>query len=312
MSNVKNKANAKGRKAAPGTIRVKQKISLTPYLLLLPWFIGITVFRIYPLILSFWYSLLDIHFLTRQQTFIGFENYRHAFQNSFIFWPSVAATFRYVLIGTPLVLIVAFFVAFVLNFKLKAINLFRTAYYVPSILGGNVAVSVLWNQVFAPAGPVNTVLGVFGVDPIPWRTTETFAPFMLILLSAWQFGSVMIIFLAGLQNVSPSLYEAASIEGASRTRQLFKITIPIVTPMILFNTVNVLVRHFQEFNSAWLITGGGPNGATRFLNIYIFQAFGGANNFGYASALTWILLSMIGILSIILFQSQKHWVHYND
>jgi oligogalacturonide transport system permease protein len=312
MATANNKTEAKGQNSAPNAIRIKRKISLTPYLLLLPWFIGITVFRIYPLIMSFFYSLMDFPLIIGDPTFVGLDNYRRAFQTSPVFWPSMAATARYVLIGTPLVLIMAFFIAFVLNFKLKAINLFRTAYYIPSILGGNVAVAILWQQVFSPGGPINTVLGLFGVDPVFWLTTEAFAPFMLILLSGWQFGSTMLIFLAALQNVSPSLYEAASIEGASKIRQLFTITLPIITPMVLFNAVNVLVRHFQEFNSAFLITGGGPNLSTNFLNMYIFDQAFSRMNFGYASALTWILLAMIGVISIVLFKSSSHWVHYND
>jgi oligogalacturonide transport system permease protein len=264
------------------------------------------------MILSFWYSLLDYRLLGDSPQFIGLENYRRIFFDDPVFRSSIEATLRYVLIGTPMVLIAAFFIAFVLNFKLKGVNLFRTAYYIPSILGGNVAVAILWAQLFRPAGPINVILYRMGMDPVFWLTDRTYTPFMLIFLSAWQFGSVMLIFLAALQNVSPTLYEAASIDGARRFRQLFSITLPIITPVLLFNTVNVLLRHFQEFNSAFLITGGGPNYATYFLNIYIFEMAFQRMQFGYASALTWVLLAMIGVLTIILFFSSKYWVHYND
>lgn len=289
----------------------KSKINFTPYILLTPWFIGILVFRLYPILTSFRYSLMDYQMLGTPR-FIGLENYRNILFNDAVFIRSFVATARYVLIGTPIILITAFFIAFVLNFKLKGVNLFRTAYYIPSILGGNVAVSILWTMLFNVNGPVNMVLGFFGVEPIFWTTNETFAVYTLILLSAWQFGSTMLIFLAALQNVSPSLYEAAAIDGAKKLRVLFSITVPIITPVLLFNTVNVLVRGFQEFNSAFLITRGGPNQSTYLLNLYIYETAFVRGNYGYASALTWILLLCISVLTGILFASSKYWIHYND
>lgn len=301
--------------------KVRQHIPLAPYLFLIPWFFGIAIFRIYPLFRSGWESVHNFNPILRAQghpnagQFVGFQHYIHLFTTDTVFWDSVRATLQYVLIGTPAVLVTALFIAYVLNFNLKGVNFFRTAYYVPSILGGNVAVSILWRQMFAPNGLINAILGALGVEPILWLIDPTFTPFTLIFLSAWQFGSVMLIFLAALQNVSPSLYEAASIDGARKFRQFISITIPIITPMILFNTVNVLLRHFQEFNAAFLIpdSPGGPLNATRFLNLYIYQiAFTGTPDFGLASALTWILLLVIGSLSAIIFFSSKHWVHYND
>jgi len=210
------------------------------------------------------------------------------------------------------VVIVAFFVAFILNFKLKGVNFFRTMYYIPSILGGNVAVSILWTMLFNVNGPVNLVLGAFGIEAINWIKDPTFAVFTLIILKAWQFGSTMLIFLSALQGVSQSLYEAASLDGASKVRQLFSITVPIITPVILFNAVNVLVKAFQEFNSAYLITKGGPNNATYFLNLYIYEEAFKNGNYGYASALTWILLLIIGVLTAIVFKTSNNWVYYND
>jgi oligogalacturonide transport system permease protein len=292
---------------------------LTPYILLLPWFIGIGLFRLYPILISFWYSLHDVSLLGGeglQTEWVGLNNfYRLLFgggPTSEHFWDSVRATLFYVLLGTPAVLVSAFFIAFILNFKLKGVNLFRTAYYIPSILGGNVAVAIIWRNLFASHGPVNAVLSVFGVEPFSWLTSPTFAPFTLIFLSAWQFGSVMLIFLAALQNVSPTLYEAASIDGARKWRQLFSITLPIITPVLLFNTVNVLIRHFQDFNAGFLITERGPSRATEFLNIMIYDFAFRRLQFGMASAITLLLLAAIGILTMILFFSSKYWVHYSD
>ena len=292
---------------------------IAPYVLLLPWFIGMGVFRVFPIFHSFWISLRRYHPVVGDLGFVGLENYRRILLPQYaehgigaIFRSSAVATLRYVLIGTPMVLVAAFFIAFILNFKLKGVNLFRTAYYVPSILGGNVAVAILWAQVFSNNGLINSILGAVGIEPIFWLTNPTFAPFTLIFLSAWQFGSVMLIFLAALQNVSPSLYEAATMDGASKIRQLFTITLPIISPVLMFNTINVLLRHFQEFNAAYLITRRGPMNATYFLNVLIYDQAFQAGQFGIASALTWIMLAAIGLLTAILFMSSKYWVHYND
>jgi len=287
------------------------KKSLMPYFLIAPWVIGFVVFKAYPIVISLWYSLMEYPILGTPE-FVGFRNYVEIFTIDPVFKASMAGTLKYVLLGAPAVLVVSFFVAYVLNFKLKGVNLFRTAYYIPSILGGNVAVSILWSMLFSNNGPVNTILGIFGIEPIYWTSSATWAVVTLILLKTWQFGSTMLIFLAALQNVSISLYEASSLEGASKMRQLFSITLPIITPMVLFNAVNVLVKAFQEFNSAYLITKGGPNNATYFLNLFIYDQAFMNGNYGYASALTWILLIMIAILTLAAFSSSKYWVHYND
>lgn len=289
----------------------KEKKNYLPYILLTPWLFGFVVFKAYPILATFYYSLLKKTTIGKS-TFIGLGNYVKIFTEDETFRISMLATLKYVLIGTPMVLIAAFFIAFLLNFKLKGVNFFRTLYYIPSILGGNVAVSILWTMLFGLNGPVNNILGVFGMAPIHWLTDEKFAIFTLIFLKTWQFGSTMLIFLAALQNVSASLYEAAALDGATKTRMLFSITLPVITPMLLFNTVNVLVKAFQEFNSAYLITKTGPNGSTYFLNVYIYEHAFAKNNLGYASALTCILLVIIGILTASVFSSSKYWVHYND
>ena len=284
------------------------------YCMLMPWIIGFLVFKVYPIIISFYYSLLEYPILGDPE-FVGLQNYLEIFTKDDTFTASFFATIKYVLIGTPAVIIVSFAVAAILNFKLKGVNFFRTAYYIPSILGGNVAVSILWTMLFDVNGPVNIVLSVFtlGNDvAINWTKDPKFAIFTLIILKTWQFGSTMLIFLSALQGVSKTVYEAAEMDGASKIRQLFNITVPIITPVILFNAVNVLVKAFQEFNSAYLITKGGPNKTTYFLNLYIYDQAFQNGNYGYASALTWILLVIIGIFTVIIFKSSDRWVFYND
>ncbi len=295
----------------------KKKVDYLPYILLAPWFIGFIAFKVYPIIISFYYSFLDYPILAGvlpglEPEFIGFQNYIQIFTKDETFSRSIVATLKYVFIATPMVLCSAFFIAFILNFKLKGVNIFRTAYYIPSILGGNVAVSILWTMLFNVNGPINMVLTAFGMEPINWLRDPKYAIYTLILLKVWQFGSTMLIFLAALQNVSKSLYEAAAIDGATKIRMLFSITLPIITPVFLFNTVNVLVKAFQEFNSAYLITQGGPNKSTYFLNVYIYDSAFINGEYGYASALTWILLIIIGILTATVFSSSKYWVYYND
>ena len=284
------------------------------YCMLMPWIIGFLVFKVYPIIISFYYSLLEYPILGDPE-FVGLQNYLEIFTKDDTFTASFFATIKYVLIGTPAVIIVSFAVAAILNFKLKGVNFFRTAYYIPSILGGNVAVSILLTMLFDVNGPVNMVLSVFtlGNDvAINWTKDPKFAIFTLIILKTWQFGSTMLIFLSALQGVSKTVYEAAEMDGASKIRQLFNITVPIITPVILFNAVNVLVKAFQEFNSAYLITKGGPNKTTYFLNLYIYDQAFQNGNYGYASALTWILLVIIGIFTVIIFKSSDRWVFYND
>ncbi|MFB8634050.1 carbohydrate ABC transporter permease [Enterococcus gallinarum] len=284
------------------------------YCMLMPWIIGFLVFKVYPIIISFYYSLLEYPILGDPE-FVGLQNYLEIFTKDDTFTASFFATIKYVLIGTPAVIIVSFAVAAILNFKLKGVNFFRTAYYIPSILGGNVAVSILWTMLFDVNGPVNMVLSVFtlGNDvAINWTKDPKFAIFTLIILKTWQFGSTMLIFLSALQGVSKTVYEAAEMDGASKIRQLFNITVPIITPVILFNAVNVLVKAFQEFNSAYLITKGEPNKTTYFLNLYIYDQAFQNGNYGYASALTWILLVIIGIFTVIIFKSSDRWVFYND
>lgn len=291
-----------------------KKTNWTIYLMLLPWIIGFVVFKVYPIVVSFYYSLLEYPILG-DPTFIGLQNYIEIFTKDDTFTASFFATIKYVLIGTPAVVLVSFAVAAILNFKLKGVNFFRTAYYIPSILGGNVAVSILWSMLFDVNGPVNTILSVFtfgGEVAINWTKDPKFAVFTLIILKTWQFGSTMLIFLSALQGVSKTVYEAAEMDGASKLRQLFSITVPIITPVILFNAVNVLVKAFQEFNSAYLITKGGPNKTTYFLNLYIYDQAFQNGNYGYASALTWILVVIIGIFTVIIFKSSNKWVFYND
>ncbi|TCK87988.1 oligogalacturonide transport system permease protein [Natranaerovirga hydrolytica] len=286
---------------------------IAPYIFLIPWVIGMLIFRLYPFANSLRLSFMRYRLMSPNNRFIGLDNYIRMFTTDRTFKLSLEATLKYVLLTVPLVLVFSLFVAFVLNFKLKFINFFRTAYYIPSILGGNVAIVTLWQFLFETRGLINTLITSLGGTPVRWYTDPNLAMLVMSLLRAWQFGSTMVIFLAALQNVPKSLYEAGAIDGASKLRMFFAITIPIITPVILFNFVMRTVNAFQEFNSSYLITQGGPNYATYLLNVYIYEtAFRRNLNMGYASALSWVLFVLIMILTAIVFRSSKYWVHYSD
>lgn len=278
-----------------------------------PWIIGFIVLTLWPIVSSFYYSLTDYSLARVGQTpdFLGLQNYINLFKDT-TFTDSLKATFIYTIFTVPLQLGFALFVAFILNFKLKAINFYRTAYYIPSILGGNVAVGVLWRSMFQPEGLVNTFLGTVGIHPVDWLSTPTGAMTVLVILKVWQFGSSMLIFLAALKEVPEELYESASLDGASKTKQFFTITMPLITPTIFFNLVMQLNNAFQEFNGPYIVTGRGPLNSTYLTSMFIYDKAFKEFDMGYASAASWVLFAIIVSMTVILFASQRKWVYYSD
>lgn len=307
MENVKKSTNVIGKQE-----KVKKKFKFnSAYLYILPWFIGFLVFKLNPffnaLLLSF-----QQNNLIREPKWVKLQNYQQLLFEDELFKTSLIVTFKYVFLTVPLVLVFALFIAYILNFKIKGVNFFRTAYYIPSILGGSVAVSIVWKFIFGNDGVINAMLDMVGLEPVMWLTDTRYALIVLSLLKAWQFGSVMVIFLSALQNVPQSLYEAASIDGAGKWRSFFTITVPMITPVILFNAVQLLVKSFQEFNSAYLISDGGPLNSTYLLNLFIYKNAFSSFKMGYASAASWIMFIIIMALTAVVFRSSNYWVHYND
>ncbi|MGL5041951.1 MAG: carbohydrate ABC transporter permease [Culicoidibacterales bacterium] len=288
----------------------KKKIS-PAYYFLIPWVIGFLVFKLYPAVMTVYYSLTNYN-IAKSPKFIGFDNYKELFTTDPVFIQSLMATFKYVLITVPLALVFGLFIAYILNFKLKGVKLFRTAYYIPSILGANVAIAVLWKALFGNDGLVNSFLGLFNIAAIPWLTSPDTAIITLSILRLWQFGSMMVIFLAALQAVSPSLYEAARIDGASKWAQFTKITIPIISPVILFNGIMALIGAFQEFNAPYIITKGGPLNSTYFLNMYVFDTVFLKFRMGFGSAIAMVLVIIIAIFTAIVFKLSSKSVFYSD
>lgn len=274
-----------------------------------PYVIGLFLFIAFPFVASFYLSFTDYDLLSNPE-WVGTDNYERLFTRDRTFDRSLRVTLIYVFSTVPLKLIFALFIAVVLNYRLRAINLFRTAYYVPSILGGSVAIAVLWRYIFADTGLVNMIIAGLGGEPINWFGVPQNALFTITLLRCWQFGSAMVIFLAALQSVDKSLYEAAAIDGAGPWRMFRFITLPLITPVIFFNLIMQTVQAFQEFNGPYIITQGGPLRSTYLLPLYIYDEAFESFDMGYASAIAWVLFAIIMVLTLIAFWSSKKWVFY--
>jgi len=280
------------------------------FLFVLPFVLGVLGFKLFPFVMSFALSFTQYDVINPPE-FIGMENYKELFGADPLFRKSLGVTMLFALLAVPMRVGFALFIAHVLNFKMRGINFFRSAFYLPSILGGSIAVAVLWRFIFSQKGLVNLVLAKVGIDPISWLADEHFSMWTIVLLFTWQFGSACVIFLAALQNVPISLYEAAEIDGASKRQQFFRITVPLITPVIFFNIVMQLVHAFQEFNGPYMITEGGPLQSTYVLALYIYDQSFRFFNLGYGAALSWVLFALVALMSGISFWSSKYWVFYS-
>jgi multiple sugar transport system permease protein len=202
----------------------------------------------------------------------------------------------------------------VLNRGIAGLPLYRAIFYLPSLLGSSVAIAVLWGQLFAADGLVNAVLGHFGYAGPSWISNPRYSLYTLVLLSVWQFGSPMIIFLAGLRQMPRDVYEAASIDGASKLRQFFRITLPLLSPVIFFNAIVQTIDAFRAFTPAFVISGGsgGPINSTLFYTLYLYQEAFGNFRMGYASALAWVLMIIIALFTVFSFLTSRYWVYYDE
>lgn len=281
------------------------------FILILPWLIGFCIFKLYPFVSSLVYSFTDYDLFKGVQNVVGFQNYIDAFTKAKNV-KALKVTFTYAFMTVPLKLIFALFIAYILNFKIKGVGLFRTAYYVPSILGGSVAIAVLWKALFKNDGVINTILAMLGFESINFLADKNWALFIICLLRVWQFGSAMVLFLAALKGVPEDLYEAASIDGATKGRQFLSITIPLISPVIFYNLVTQLVQAFQEFNGPYIITNGGPRNATTLISVIVYNTAFKDYKVGMSSAMAWVMFVIVMVLTVIAFVSQKKWVYYSD
>ena len=300
-------AHARGRSAA-------RRRDLVGYAFLAPWLIGFLCFSLGPVLASLYLSFTKFDLLTPAR-WVGTDNYVRMFSADPRFWQAMKVTFSYMAMEVPLKLAFALAVAVALDKAVRAGALYRALFYVPSLLGGSVAIAVLWRQIFEGNGTLNQVLlWLFGYQGPSWISTPDTAIYTLVLLAVWQFGSPMIIFLAGLRQVPQDLYEAASMDGAGPWRQFRKITLPMLAPVIFFNMVLQIIEGFKAFTPAYVISGGtgGPIDSTLFYTLYLYQEAFSYFRMGYASALAWVLLLVIGLFTGISFLTSKYWVYYED
>jgi len=305
---------------SPAKLRPKSAASrffahnLHGYLFLLPWLIGFLGLTLGPALISLYLSFTDFDLLSDPQ-WIGLQNYVRIATADPKFAASMTVTFTYVLLSVPLKLAFALAVAVVLNKGIQGLSIYRALFYLPSLLGASVAVAVLWRQLFAGDGLVNrVVMLVFGVQGPSWISDPNYSLYTLVALSIWQFGSPMIIFLAGLRQIPQDVYEAAELDGASRARRFFKITLPLLSPVIFFNAVVQTIEAFKAFTPAFIISEGtgGPVDSTLFYTLYLYQEAFAYFRMGYASALAWILVVIIGIFTAFSFLTSRYWVHYDE
>ncbi|NJP41770.1 sugar ABC transporter permease [Oscillospiraceae bacterium HV4-5-C5C] len=288
-----------------------KKRSRMGYIYILPWLLGLLIFQLYPLIASFAYSFTEYR-VTGSPKFIGLSNYLTILKNDDLFWQSLAVTFKYVLMAVPLKIIFALFVAIILSQKLRGINWYRTAYYIPSIFGGSVAVSILWRFLFMEDGLVNRILAQLNIPSVPWLSSPHVALLTLVFLSVWQFGSSMVLFLAALKQVPEDLYEAARIDGASRRHIFWHITLPMISPILSFNVLMQMINGFQDFTGSFVITGGGPLHSTYMIALKLYNDAFAHFKMGYASALSWILFLIIFLITAVFFKFTSAAVYYED
>lgn len=292
--------------------KITARDNMTGYVLIFPWIVGILCFQFWPIIHSFMMSFTD-YTLLNEPSFIAMENYQKLFKDD-IFYQAVKVTFKYVLIAVPAKIVFALCIALILNMKIKGIGFFRTVYYIPSILGSSIAVAILWRALFVKDGVINALLASIGIEGASWLGNPKYTLFTISLLSVWQFGSSMVVFLAGLKQVPSSLYEAASVDGAGKIAQFIHITIPGIMPMMSFNILMQTINAFQMFAAPYTIFNGkgGPLNSAMLYVIYLYQNAFKYFNVGYASALSWILLIMIAATALALHWVEKRFFNYDD
>jgi len=282
------------------------------YVFLAPWLLGLVFITLGPLIASL--ALSFSHYdLFNNPTWVGLANYRQMLVDA-TFLQSFQVTLTYVVVTVPIILVISLALAMLLDRGLRGLTVYRALFYLPSLLGGSVAIAVLWRQVFGADGMLNQILALVHIHGPSWIGQPSTALYTLVALNVWQFGATMIIFLAGLRQIPRNLYEAAQVDGAGQLRQFWRITVPMLSPVIFFNGVLGLIRGFQVFTPAYIVSGGtgGPAGSTLLYALYLYQQGFADYNMGYAAGMAWVLLVLIALLTALAFLSAKYWVFYAD
>ena len=290
----------------------KARLNVIGYILLAPWLIGFIGLYLIPSCMSIYYSFTDYNLLNTPK-FIGLSNYIRMFTKDALFWQALKVTFVYVLVLVPFRLAFALLIAMLVNKKHKGIGLYRTLYYIPSIIGGSIAVSVVWRQLFGTNGVFMSLAAALGFQQ---KTSILGSPktalFAIILLGIWQFGSSMLTFLSALKTIPNSLYESAAVDGSRPVYTFFKITIPMLTPTIFFNLILQIINGFRVFTESYVITDGGPLNGTLSYVLYMYKRAFNYFDMGYSCALAWIFVAIISIFTVALFWTQNRWVYYES
>ncbi|MHB0878838.1 MAG: carbohydrate ABC transporter permease [Anaerolineae bacterium] len=282
--------------------------ALEGYLAISPWLIGLVLFTLGPIIASLYFSLTEYE-VVKTPVFIGLDNYQRMFADK-LFWQSLKVTGVYTVVSVPLSITLAFFVALLMNQKVRGIGFFRTAYYMPNLVPA-VGSAILWIWIFNPEfGLLNTLLANFGIEGPLWLAHSKWAMPALIIMSLWGVGGGMLIYLAGLQGIPTDLYEAAEVDGAGPWQRMINVTLPQMTPVLFFNLVMGIIGSFQVFTQGYIMTGGGPRYATYFYVLYLYNNAFQYFRMGYASALAWVLALIILVFTLLVFRSSSAWVYY--
>jgi multiple sugar transport system permease protein len=289
--------------------KMARREAIEGYLFILPWILGFLVFRLGPMLYSLFLSFTD-YAARGAPKLIGFENYIYMFTKDPRFIDSLRSTFSFVIGFLPLNLAIGLALALLMNQRVRGILVFRAIYYLPAVISG-VAVAILWQFVFHKQwGVLNAILSIFGIQPIGWLVDTKYVMIAFIIMSIWGVGGSMIIYLAGLQSIPTELYESAAIDGANGIRKFWHITLPMLTPTIFFVLITGLIGAFQIFESAYIMTGGGPQYATYFFGLNIYYTAFQSLRFGYAATLAWMLFVIIVLLTVAVFGTSRRWVFY--
>lgn len=302
MDTITSKEEKKSRLMKRG-YKFLMKENTAGFIFLFPFILGFLFFILIPLLLSLYYSMCKYN-IVGEAEFIGIKNYINIFSDE-KFWQALKVTVFYAVVSVPLKVIFALIVALLLVRDTKVTPIYRAMYYLPSLLGASVAVAILWKQVFAYDGLVNSIFGFKNA----WLGDVETAIWILILLSVWQFGSSMLIFVSNLKQIPTSLYEAARVDGGSSVQNFFKITLPLLSPTIFFNLVMQSINGMMVFAAGQIITAGKPMDSTLFYALYMYNQTFSYNNAGYGSALGWILLILVALYTAVLFATKKFWVY---
>ena len=298
------------REGSYSGVQTRRQRNLTGYSFMTPWLLGMIFLTAGSMLFSLFLAFTRFTLLAPPH-WIGAANFNQILHDS-DFWISIRATLIYVGLSVPARLVVALLVALLLSKQVVGISIYRALIYLPSLIGGSVGVSIGWRKLFAQHGPVNSFLALFGIHGPIWTGNPSTAMFVIVLLTVWQFGSEMVIFLAGLKQIPIHLYESATIDGASSLQQFFRVTLPMLSPIVFFNLFMGVVNSFMVFTQVFIITDGGPIESTMVYVLYLYQEGFRYFHMGYAAALSMVLLILIGAISAVLFATSRFWVYYDE